>query len=235
MILFGNKSFLVGGGIVKKILIVEDEKEIRNILKVYLLTAGYEVTEAADGEEAMKIFYEKPFELVILDIMLPKKDGWSICREIKEYSSVPVIIITARDNENDEVFGFEIGADDYITKPFSNKVFLARVKTVLKNKTIVNNSNEIEVGKLKINDVSHSVSKEGKNLDLAPKEYEILMYFIKNKNIALSREKMLTEIWGYGFVGNDRTIDVHIKNLRKKIGGEYIKTIRSVGYKFEIK
>jgi DNA-binding response OmpR family regulator len=220
---------------VKKILIVEDEKEIRNILKVYLLTAGYEVTEAADGEEAMKIFYEKPFDLVILDIMLPKKDGWSICREIKEYSSVPVIIITARDNENDEVFGFEIGADDYITEPFSNKVFLARVKTVLKNKTIVNNSNEIEVGKLKINDVSHSVSKEGKNLDLAPKEYEILMYFIKNKNIALSREKMLTEIWGYGFVGNDRTIDVHIKNLRKKIGGEYIKTIRSVGYKFEIK
>lgn len=219
----------------KKILIVEDEKEIRNILKVYLLIAGYEVTEAADGEEAMKIFYEKPFDLVILDIMLPKKDGWSICREIKEYSSVPVIIITARDNENDEVFGFEIGADDYITKPFSNKVFLARVKTVLKNKTIVNNSNEIEVGKLKINDVSHSVSKEGKNLDLAPKEYEILMYFIKNKNIALSREKMLTEIWGYGFVGNDRTIDVHIKNLRKKIGGEYIKTIRSVGYKFEIK
>ncbi len=219
----------------KKILIVEDEKEIRNILKVYLLTAGYEVTEAADGEEAMKIFYEKPFDLVILDIMLPKKDGWSICREIKEYSSVPVIIITARDNENDEVFGFEIGADDYITKPFSNKVFLARVKTVLKNKTIVNNSNEIEVGKLKINDVSHSVSKEGKNLDLAPKEYEILMYFIKNKNIALSREKMLTEIWGYGFVGNDRTIDVHIKNLRKKIGGEYIKTIRSVGDKFEIK
>ena len=219
----------------KKILIVEDEKEIRNILKVYLLTAGYEVTEAADGEEAMKIFYEKPFDLVILDIMLPKKDGWSICREIKEYSSVPVIIITARDNENDEVFGFEIGADDYITKPFSNKVFLARVKTVLKNKTIVNNSNEIEVGKLKINDVSHSVSKEGKNLDLAPKEYEILMYFIKNKNIALSREKMLTEIWGYGFVGNDRTIDVHIKNLRKKIGGEYIKTIRSVGYKFDIK
>lgn len=109
------------------------------------------------------------------------------------------------------------------------------MKTVLKNKTIVNNSNEIEVGKLKINDVSHSVSKEGKNLDLAPKEYEILMYFIKNKNIALSREKMLTEIWGYGFVGNDRTIDVHIKNLRKKIGGEYIKTIRSVGYKFEIK
>lgn len=226
---------MVDGGIVKKILIVEDEKEIRNILKVYLLTAGYEVTEAADGEEAMKIFYEKPFDLVVLDIMLPKKDGWSICREIKEYSSVPVIIITARDNENDEVFGFEIGADDYITKPFSNKVFLARVKTVLKNKTINNNNNEIEVGKLKINDISHNVTKEGKNLDLAPKEYEILMYFIKNKNIALSREKMLTEIWGYDYTGNDRIVDVHIKNLRKKIGGEYIKTIRSVGYKFEIK
>lgn len=219
----------------KKILIVEDEMEIRNILKLYLLKEGYDVTEAEDGEVAIKLFYEKPFDLVILDIMLPKKDGWSICREIKEYSSVPVIIITARDNENDEVFGFEIGADDYITKPFSNKVFLARVKTVLKNKTIINNNNEIEVGKLKINDISHNVTKEGKNLDLAPKEYEILMYFIKNKNIALSREKMLTEIWGYDYTGNDRIVDVHIKNLRKKIGGEYIKTIRSVGYKFEIK
>lgn len=219
----------------KKILIVEDEKEIRNILKVYLLTAGYEVTEAADGEEAMKIFYEKPFDLVVLDIMLPKKDGWSICREIKEYSSVPVIIITARDNENDEVFGFEIGADDYITKPFSNKVFLARVKTILKNKSNININNEIEIGNLKINDISHSVSKEGKNLNLAPKEYDILMYFIKNKNIALSREKMLTEIWGYDYTGNDRIVDVHIKNLRKKIGEEYIKTIRSIGYKFEIK
>ena len=219
----------------KKIIIVEDEKEIRNILKVYLLTAGYEVTEAADGEEAMRIFYEKPFDLVVLDIMLPKKDGWSICREIKEYSSVPVIIITARDNENDEVFGFEIGADDYITKPFSNKVFLARVKTILKNKSNININNEIEIGNLKINDISHSVRKGEGDLDLAPKEYEILMYFIKNKNIALSREKMLTEIWGYDYTGNDRIVDVHIKNLRKKIGDEYIKTIRSVGYKFEIK
>ncbi|MGN0943255.1 response regulator transcription factor [Fusobacterium varium] len=219
----------------KKILIVEDEKEIRNILKVYLLTAGYEVTEVADGEEAMRIFYEKPFDLVVLDIMLPKKDGWSICREIKEYSSVPVIIITARDNENDEVFGFEIGADDYITKPFSNKVFLARVKTILKNKSNININNEIEIGNLKINDISHSVRKGEGDLDLAPKEYEILMYFIKNKNIALSREKMLTEIWGYDYTGNDRIVDVHIKNLRKKIGDEYIKTIRSVGYKFEIK
>ncbi|WP_289103418.1 response regulator transcription factor [uncultured Fusobacterium sp.] len=219
----------------KKILIVEDEKEIRNILKVYLLTAGYEVAEAADGEEAMRIFYEKPFDLVVLDIMLPKKDGWSICREIKEYSSVPVIIITARDNENDEVFGFEIGADDYITKPFSNKVFLARVKTILKNKSNININNEIEIGNLKINDISHSVRKGEGDLDLAPKEYEILMYFIKNKNIALSREKMLTEIWGYDYTGNDRIVDVHIKNLRKKIGDEYIKTIRSVGYKFEIK
>ena len=220
----------------KKILIVEDEMEIRNILKLYLLKEGYDVTEAEDGEVAIKLFYEKPFDLVVLDIMLPKKDGWSICREIKEYSSVPVIIITARDNENDEVFGFEIGADDYITKPFSNKVFLARVKTVLKNKSNnnYNYNNEIEMGKLIINDISHIVLKEGKRVDLAPKEYEILMYLIKNKNIALSREKMLTEIWGYDFIGNDRIIDVHIKNLRKKIGEEYIKTIRSVGYKLEI-
>lgn len=217
----------------KKILIVEDEKEIRNILKIYLQTAGYEVTEAEDGEEGMKIFYEKTFDLVILDIMLPKKDGWSICREIKQYSSVPVIIMTARNNEDDEVFGFEIGADDYITKPFSCKVLLARVKTILKNKNSSNN-NILVIGSLVLNDISHSVTKDGVGLDLAPKEYEILMYLIKNKNIALSREKMLTEIWGYDFSGSDRIIDVHIKNLRKKIGEEYIKTVRNIGYKFEI-
>ena len=217
----------------KKILIIEDEKEIRNILRVYLSALGYEVEEAEDGEEGINLFYTKAFDLVLLDIMLPKKDGWSICREIKQYSSVPVIIMTARTDENDEVFGLELGADDYITKPFSNKVLLARIKTILKNRE--NRKEDIlKIGKIEINDISHTVSINGEKVDLAPKEYEILMYMIKNSNIALRREKMLVEIWGYDFEGSDRIIDVHIKNLRKKIGEEYIKTVRNIGYKFEI-
>ena len=220
----------------KKILIIEDEKEIRNILRVYLSAFGYEVEEveeAEDGEEGINLFYTKAFDLVLLDIMLPKKDGWSICREIKQYSSVPVIIMTARTDENDEVFGLELGADDYITKPFSNKVLLARIKTILKNRE--NRKEDIlKIGKIEINDISHTVSINGEKVDLAPKEYEILMYMIKNSNIALRREKMLVEIWGYDFEGSDRIIDVHIKNLRKKIGEEYIKTVRNIGYKFEI-
>lgn len=217
----------------KKILIIEDEKEIRNILRVYLNTFGYEVEEAEDGEEGINLFYAKTFDLVLLDVMLPKKDGWSICREIKQYSSVPVIIMTARTDENDEVFGLELGADDYITKPFSNKVLVARIKTILKNRE--NRKEDIlKVGNIEINDISHTVNVNGRKVELAPKEYEILMYMIKNSNIALRREKMLVEIWGYDFDGSDRIIDVHIKNLRKKIGEEYIKTVRNIGYKFEI-
>ena len=217
----------------KKILIIEDEKEIRNILRVYLNACGYEVEEAEDGEEGINLFYAKTFDLVLLDVMLPKKDGWSICREIKQYSSVPVIIMTARADENDEVFGLELGADDYITKPFSNKVLVARIKTILKNRE--NRKEDIlKVGNIEINDISHTVNVNGRKVELAPKEYEILMYMIKNSNIALRREKMLVEIWGYDFDGNDRIVDVHIKNLRKKIGEEYIKTVRNIGYKFEI-
>lgn len=217
----------------KKILIIEDEKEIRNILRVYLNACAYEVEEAEDGEEGINLFYAKTFDLVLLDVMLPKKDGWSICREIKQYSSVPVIIMTARADENDEVFGLELGADDYITKPFSNKVLVARIKTILKNRE--NRKEDIlKIGNIEINDISHTVSVNGRKVELAPKEYEILMYMIKNSNIALRREKMLVEIWGYDFDGNDRIVDVHIKNLRKKIGEEYIKTVRNIGYKFEI-
>lgn len=217
----------------KKILIVEDEMEIRNILKLYLLKEGYDVTEAEDGEVAIKLFYEKPFDLVILDIMLPKKDGWSVLREIKKYSSVPVMILSARDDE-DELFGFEIGTDEYITKPFNNKILLARIKTLIKN-TSNNTDHIIELGKITINDTSHTVTVEGKEVILAPKEYELLIYLIKNHKIALSRDKMLTEVWGYDFPGSDRTIDTHIKNLRKKLGDECIKTVRGIGYKFEIK
>lgn len=218
----------------KKILIVEDEMEIRNILKLYLLKEGYDVTEAEDGKVAIKLFYEKPFDLVILDIMLPKKDGWSVLREIKKYSSVPVMILSARDDDEDELFGFEIGTDEYITKPFNNKILLARIKTLIKN-TSNNTDHIIELGKITINDTSHTVTVEGKEVILAPKEYELLIYLIKNHKIALSRDKMLTEVWGYDFPGSDRTIDTHIKNLRKKLGDECIKTVRGIGYKFEIK
>lgn len=218
----------------KKILIVEDEMEIRNILKLYLLKEGYDVTEAEDGEVAIKLFYEKPFDLVILDIMLPKKDGWSVLREIKKYSSVPVMILSARDDDEDELFGFEIGTDEYITKPFNNKILLARIKTLIKN-TSNNTDHIIELGKITNNDTSHTVTVEGKEVILAPKEYELLIYLIKNHKIALSRDKMLTEVWGYDFPGSDRTIDTHIKNLRKKLGDECIKTVRGIGYKFEIK
>lgn len=218
----------------KKILIVEDEIEIRNILKLYLLKEGYDITEAEDGEMAIKLFYEKPFDLVILDIMLPKKDGWSVLREIKKYSSVPVMILSARDDDEDELFGFEIGTDEYITKPFNNKILLARIKALIKN-TSNNTDHIIELGKIVINDTSHTVTCNGEEIVLAPKEYDLLMYLVKNHKIALSRDKMLTEVWGYDFPGSDRTIDTHIKNLRKKLGEECIKTVRGIGYKFEVK
>lgn len=217
----------------KKILIVDDEEQIRNILRMYLVREGYEISEAEDGEKGLKLFYEKPFDLVILDVMLPKKDGWSILREIKKYTETPVIMLTARDDSEDEVFGFEMGADDYITKPFNNKVLLARVKSLLRKS---NNSVEsiIEVGDLVINDTSHSVIDSKGEIELAPKEYDLLVYLVKNNKIALSREKLLNEVWGYDFLGDDRTIDTHIKNLRKKIGKGAIKTIRGIGYKLDL-
>lgn len=217
----------------KKILIVDDEEQIRNILRMYLVREGYEISEAEDGEKGLKLFYEKPFDLVILDVMLPKKDGWSILREIKKYTETPVIMLTARDDSEDEVFGFEMGADDYITKPFNNKVLLARVKSLLGKS---NNSVEsiIEIGDLVINDTSHSVTDSKGEIELAPKEYDLLVYLVKNNKIALSREKLLNEVWGYDFLGDDRTIDTHIKNLRKKIGKGAIKTIRGIGYKLDL-
>lgn len=217
----------------KKILIVDDEEQIRNILRMYLVREGYEISEAEDGEKGLKLFYEKPFDLVILDVMLPKKDGWSILREIKKYTETPVIMLTARDDSEDEVFGFEMGADDYITKPFNNKVLLARVKSLLRKS---NNSVEsiIEIGNLVINDTSHSITDSKGEIELAPKEYDLLVYLVKNNKIALSREKLLNEVWGYDFLGDDRTIDTHIKNLRKKIGKGAIKTIRGIGYKLDL-
>ena len=217
----------------KKILIIDDEEQIRNILRMYLIKEGYEISEAEDGEKGLKLFYEKPFDLVILDVMLPKKDGWSILREIKKYTETPVIMLTARDDSEDEVFGFEMGADDYITKPFNNKVLLVRIKSLLKKTNSLVES-IIEIGDLVINDTSHSVSNSKGEIELAPKEYDLLIYLIKNNKIALSREKLLNEVWGYDFFGDDRTIDTHIKNLSKKIGRNAIKTIRGIGYKLDL-
>lgn len=217
----------------KKILIVDDEEQIRNILRMYLVKEGYEILEAEDGEKAIKLFYEKPVDLVILDVMLPKKDGWSILREIKRYSNTPVLMLTARDDSEDEIFGFEIGADEYITKPFNNKILLARIKSLLKKSSTTTDS-VITLGDITINDVSHSVSNSTGELELSPKEYELLLYLVKNNKIVLSREKLLNEVWGYDFLGDDRTIDTHIKNLRKKIGKDSIKTIRGIGYKLDL-
>lgn len=217
----------------KRILIVDDEEQIRNILRMYLVKEGYEVIEAEDGEKAMELFYEKPVDLVVLDVMLPKKDGWSILREIKRYSNTPVLMLTARDESEDEIFGFEIGADDYVTKPFNNKILLARIKALLK-KTNVITDNVIKLGDITINDISHSVMNRDEELELSPKEYDLLMYLVKNNKIVLSREKLLNEVWGYDFLGDDRTIDTHIKNLRKKIGRGSIKTIRGIGYKLDL-
>ena len=217
----------------KKILIVDDEEQIRNILRIYLVKEGYEVLEAEDGEKAMKLFYEKPVDLVVLDVMLPKKDGWSILREIKRYSNTPVLMLTARDNSEDEIFGFEIGADDYVTKPFNNKILLARIKSLLKKSNSIPD-NVIKLGDLTINDISHSVTNAGEEIELSPKEYELLIYLVRNNKIELSREKLLNEVWGYDFLGDDRTIDTHVKNLRKKIGKGSIKTIRGIGYKLDL-
>lgn len=217
----------------KKILIVDDEEQIRNILRLYLVKEGFEVTEAEDGEEALRLFYEKPFDLIILDVMLPKKDGWSVLREIKKYTSTSVIMLTARADIEDEVFGFEMGADDYIVKPFNNKVLLARIKSLLKKKADIVDET-LKIGTLVIDDKSHSVTNNNVEIFLAPKEYELLMYLVKNNKIALSREKLLNEVWGYDFLGDDRTIDTHIKNLRKKIGSNAIKTIRGIGYKLDL-
>lgn len=217
----------------KRILIVDDEEQIRNILRMYLVKEGYEILEAEDGEKAMKLFYEKPVDLVILDVMLPKKDGWSILREIKRYSNTQVLMLTARDDSEDEIFGFEIGADEYVTKPFNNKVLLARIKSLLK-KINTSSDNIITLGDITINDISYSVCNSSGELELSPKEYELLLYLVRNNKIVLSREKLLNEVWGYDFLGDDRTIDTHIKNLRKKIGKDSIKTVRGIGYKLDL-
>ena len=220
-----------------KLLVVDDEPKIREVIREYADFNGYEVTEAEDGMSAVGLCKLNKYDLVILDIMMPKLDGFTACKEIKKISDVPIIMLSARGEEYDKLFGFELGIDDYIVKPFSPKELMARVNVVLERRNSVSkdNSSVLTFDGLEINIAARTVSVDGKRVELTPKEYDLLFYLIKNKNIALSRDKLLSDIWGYDFFGDDRTIDTHIKNLRNNLGPyrDFIVTLRGVGYKFE--
>ena len=219
-----------------KILVVDDESRMRKLVKDFLTREGYTVIEAGDGMEAMDIFYEeKDIALVILDVMMPKMDGWQVCREIRESSKVPIIMLTARSEERDELQGFELGVDEYISKPFSPKILVARVNAILR-RTLGNAGEVIEAGGIVIDKAAHIVKIDGKPVELSYKEFELLAYFVENQGIALSREKILNNVWNYDYFGDARTIDTHVKKLRSKLGdkGEYIRTIWGMGYKFEV-
>ena len=220
-----------------KLLVVDDEPKIREVIREYAEFNGYEVTEAEDGMSAVGLCKLHKYDLVILDIMMPKLDGFTACKEIKKISDVPIIMLSARGEEYDKLFGFELGIDDYIVKPFSPKELMARVNVVLERRNSVSkdNSSVLTFDGLEINIAARTVSVDGKRVELTPKEYDLLFYLIKNKNIALSRDKLLSDIWGYDFFGDDRTIDTHIKNLRNNLGPyrDFIVTLRGVGYKFE--
>ena len=220
-----------------KILVVDDESRMRKLVKDFLVRQGYTVLEAADGMEAMDYFYEdKDIALIILDVMMPKMDGWQVCREIRMHSKVPIIMLTARSEERDELQGFELGVDEYISKPFSPKILVARVEAILRRTQGSGNTDEISAGGIVVDKAAHTVMSDGSPVDLSFKEFELLTYFIENQGIALSREKILNNVWNYDYFGDARTIDTHVKKLRSKLGdkGEYIKTIWGIGYKFEV-
>lgn len=220
-----------------KILIVDDEQKIREVIKEYAEFNGYAVAEAENGMEAIGLCKLNDYDLIIMDIMMPKLDGFSACKEIKKLKDIPVIMLSARGEEYDKLFGFELGIDDYIVKPFSPKELMARVNVVLsrRNNAPSNNMEILKFGGLEINISARSVTVDGVKADLTPKEYDLLFYLVHNRNIALSRDKLLSDVWGYDFFGDDRTIDTHIKNLRNNLGNyrDYIVTLRGVGYKFE--
>ena len=220
-----------------KLLVVDDEPKIREVIREYAEVNGEEVTEAADGMSAVGLCKLNEYDLVILDIMMPKLDGFSACKEIKKIQDVPIIMLSARGEEYDKLFGFELGIDDYIVKPFSPKELMARINVVLarRNSSAQSKADVVKFSGLEINVAARTVTVDGERVELTPKEYELLFYLIENKNIALSRDKLLSDIWGYDFFGDDRTIDTHIKNLRNNLGPyrDYIVTLRGVGYKFE--
>ncbi len=220
-----------------KILLVEDDMRLRKLVATYLRKEDFEVVEAEDGKIAMERWSESEIDLVILDVMLPEYDGWTVCRNIRRESRVPIMMLTARSEENDKLFGFELGVDDYVTKPFSTKELVARVKALLKRSGKTSFEDEIVFGTLKINTKYHMVFINEEVIELTPKEYDLLVYFINNKNIALSREKILDGVWGHDYFGDLRTVDTHVKRLRKKLQemSEYLSTVRGLGYRFEVK
>ena len=220
-----------------KILVVDDESRMRKLVKDFLAREGYTVLEAGDGMEAMDVFYEeKDIALVILDVMMPKMDGWQVCREIRESSKVPIIMLTARSEERDELQGFELGVDEYISKPFRPKILVARVNAILRRSLGNAGGDVIEAGGIVVDKAAHIVKIDGAQIELSYKEFELLSYFMENQGIALSREKILNNVWNYDYFGDARTIDTHVKKLRSKLGakGEYIRTIWGMGYKFEV-
>ena len=220
-----------------KLLIIDDEPKIREVIREYAEFNGYDVTEAGDGMSAVGLCKLNKYDLIVLDIMMPKLDGYDACKEIKKIQDVPIIMLSARSEEYDKLFGYELGIDDYMVKPFSPRELMAKIKVVLDRRNSVKkeNTDEMAFGGLEVNIPARTVSVDGKRVELTPKEYELLFYLIKHKNIALSRDKLLSDIWGYDFFGDDRTIDTHIKNLRNNLGPyrDYIVTLRGVGYKFE--
>lgn len=219
----------------KTILIVEDQQVLREIMKEYLMDEGYEVLEAGDGTQALTLFQEHEVHLIILDVMLPELDGWSVCRRIRKVSNVPILMLTARSDEDDTLLGFELGADDYVVKPCSPPILLARSKRLLENRQMHEPADMLSGGGITIHLPSRTVSIEGKNYSLTHTEFEVLAYLMKNKGIILTREQLITKIWGYDFVGEDRTLSSHVRNLRSKLGdhAKHIVTVVRTGYKFE--
>ena len=220
-----------------KILVVDDESRMRKLVKDFLTKKNFQVLEAGNGEEAMDIFYEeKDIALIILDVMMPKMDGWEVCREIRKNSKVPIIMMTARRDERDELLGFDLGVDEYISKPFSPKILVARVEAILRRTGQSNPEDVLSAGGIVIDKAAHLATVDGNPMELSFKEFELLTYFLENEGIALSREKILNSVWNYDYFGDARTIDTHVKKLRSKMGdkGEYIKTVWGMGYKFEV-
>ncbi|MGN1313671.1 MAG: response regulator transcription factor [Lachnospiraceae bacterium] len=220
-----------------KILVVDDEDRMRKLVKDFLVKAGYVVLEAGDGAECMELFYaDKDIALLILDVMMPNMDGWEVCREVRSLSQVPIIMLTARGDERDELLGFELGVDEYISKPFSPKILVARVEAILRRSLGQGGEEKLEMGGIILDKAAHTVTIDGNPVDLSYKEFELLAYFMENEGIALSREKILNSVWNYDYFGDARTIDTHVKKLRSKMGdrGELIKTIWGMGYKLEV-
>lgn len=220
-----------------KILVVDDESRMRKLVRDFLVHKEFQVLEAADGEEAMELFFKtKDISLIILDVMMPRMDGWQVCREIRQYSKVPIIMLTAKADERDELLGYELGIDEYITKPFSPKILVARVEAVLRRTNQMVGEEAIQAGGIELDINAHMVKIDGTEVELSFKEFELLHYFIMNQGVALSREKILNNVWNYDYFGDARTIDTHVKKLRSKLKdkGEYIKTIWGMGYKFEV-